>query len=59
MELKARLQKFLDELGVPVTVLSSKISLSPQSLYDWRKGKLRLSEKTLNRLDEYLKKYNF
>lgn len=59
MELKERCKKFLDELGVPVTVLSSKINLSPQSLYDWRKGKLKLSEATLKRLDDYLKKYGF
>lgn len=33
MELSERLQKFLDELGVPATVVCRKINLSTRALY--------------------------
>ena len=59
MELSDRLQKFLDELGVPATVVCRKINLSTRALYYWKNGKLNLSKSTLNRLDEYLRQYGF
>ncbi len=59
MDLISRCNKFLDELGIPVTSFSCRVKLSPQSLYDWKKGKLKLSDVTLKRIDEYLKKYGF
>lgn len=58
-QLKERLNVFLSELEVPITKISLRIKLSPQSLYDWRKGKLKLSDSTLKRLDDYLSKYGF
>ena len=59
MELIDRCQHFLDELGFPATVLSRKIGISSQALYEWRRGNLNLADSTLQRIDEYLKKYNF
>ncbi|MBQ2395629.1 MAG: hypothetical protein II304_01135 [Bacteroidales bacterium] len=58
-KLKDRLNLFLDELEVPITKICKKIMLSPQSLYDWRKDRLKLSDGTLKRIDDYLKKYGF
>lgn len=59
MNLVERFEKFIIELGTPVTVMSKKLRLSPQSLYAWKKGKLKLSDSTLNRIDTYLKQYGF
>lgn len=59
MELIERCENFLSELGTPVTFFSKKVGLSPQSLYSWRKGKLSLSEASLDRIDQYLRKYGF
>lgn len=59
MELSERLQRFLNELGVPVTTVCRKINLSTRALYYWRDGKLNLSKSTLQRLDEYLSRYGF
>lgn len=58
-QLKERIDNFLTELQVPVTKFCKRINLSTQSLYDWRKGKLNLSDSTLKRIDEYLTKYGF
>lgn len=59
MNLIERCERFLSELSVPVTAFSAKVGLAPQSLYSWRKGKLVLSEASLKRIDDYLKKYGF
>ena len=58
-KLKIRLNHFLEEMGVPVTQVCKRVNLSPQSLYDWRKDKLKLADSTLKRIDEYLSKYYF
>lgn len=58
-KLQVRIDNFLSELQVPVTKFCKKINLSTQSLYDWRKGKLNLSDSTLKRIDNYLTKYGF
>lgn len=57
--LKDRIDNFLTELQVPVTKFCRRINISTQALYDWRKGKLNLSDSTLKRIDEYLAKYGF
>ena len=59
MNLIERCERFLSELSVPVTAFSAKVGLSAQSLYSWRKGKLDLSEASLKRIDNYLKKSGF
>ncbi len=59
MDLVNRCTRFLVELGIPVASFSRRVKLSPQSLYDWKKGKLKLADSTLKRIDEYLTKYGF
>lgn len=59
MTLPERCKNFLNELGVPITKFCLNIKLSRTSLYEWLNGKINLTESTLNRIDEYLKKYGF
>ncbi len=59
MTLAERCKNFLNELGVPTTQFCKNIKLSRTSLYDWMNGKINLSASTLDRIDEYLKKYGF
>lgn len=59
MDLIKRCNRFLTELGVPVTVFARNVHLSPQSIYEWRKQKLKLSDLALQRIDDYLAKYGF
>lgn len=59
MELIERLQKFLHEVGVPVTVVCHKINLSTRALYYWKNGQLNLSETVMQRLDGYLSQYGY
>ncbi|MBQ2174685.1 MAG: helix-turn-helix transcriptional regulator [Alphaproteobacteria bacterium] len=59
MSLVERLNKFLDEVGVPMTVVARKVGLSPQAIYQWKSGTLRLSDAAQSRIDEYLKGFNY
>lgn len=59
MSLVERLNKFLDEVGVPMTVVARKVGLSPQAIYQWKSGTLRLSDVAQSRIDEYLKGFNY
>lgn len=59
MELIKRCCNFIDEFGIPITVFCRKISISTKAFYDWKNGKLNLSDNTLTRIDNYLKTYNF
>ena len=59
MSLITRCQRFLEELGIPVTVFCKKAGLSTPSFYKWRNGELNLSDATLERIDGYLSKYGF
>ena len=57
--LRDRIQRFLTELEIPVTVFCRKIQVTTDSFYKWRKGQLNFSEKTLQRISDYLSKYGF
>ena len=57
--LRDRIQNFLTELEIPVTVFCRKIQVTPDSFYKWRKGQLNFSAKTLQRISDYLSKYGF
>lgn len=57
--LRDRVQKFIDEFDMPITVFCRKIELTPDSYYKWKKGQLNLSEKTLQRISDYITKYGF
>lgn len=59
MSLSERCKHFIEEVGVPVTVMCRKVNLSTRSLYYWFNGKLRLSDAALQRIDEYLKQFGF
>ena len=57
--LRDRVQKFLDEFEMPITVFCKKIEISPGYFYKWRVGQVNLSEEALNRISDYLSKYGF
>lgn len=57
--IKARCEAMRAELGIPATKFCQNISLSTGSYHDWRRNKTTFSEKRLNSIDEYLKKYGF
>ena len=59
MSLIERFNKFIIEVGVPMAVVARKVRLSPQAIYQWRSGALRLSDAAQSRLDEYLKSFNY
>lgn len=59
MKLQERVNNFLSELGVPLTVFSKKVSLSTAAIRNWQKGILNLSDNACKRIDEYLSKYGF
>ena len=59
MTLADRCDCFVKALGIPVTQFCKRIELSRTCLYNWRNGKLRLSQATLDRIDQYLKCYGF
>lgn len=59
IKLQDRCKRFLAELGIPVTKFCARISLSRTCLYDWFDGNLKLSQSTLDRINDFLTKYNF
>lgn len=59
MTLYDRCECFLMTLGVPVTQFCKRIQLSRTCLYDWRDGKLRLSQATLDRIEGYISRFGF
>ena len=58
-ELKERCARFLSELGIATTKFCDRVQVSTSAYYAWKAGTLKLSEDTLNRIDSYLKQYNF
>lgn len=59
MQLSERCFKFMRELGVPLSQFCRNINLSTTALRDWKKGRLKLSDSTLARIENYLDKYGF
>lgn len=59
MEIQERCKRLQTELGVPVTEFCRRVNLSPSGYYRWRAGEITLSEQTVARIDEWLKKYGF
>lgn len=55
--IKERVEKFLKEFDMPVTVFCKKAEISTATYYQWVKGKLKLSEKTEKRIEQFLSKY--
>lgn len=59
MTLIERCNKFISELGTPVTVFCKKVQISVRTYYAWRNGELKLSDPTTARIDNYISKYGF
>ena len=57
--LRDRVERFLNEFGMPITVFCKKIEISPGYFYKWKVGKVNFSEETLQRISNYLSKYGF
>ena len=58
-EIKTRAKIFLAELGIPVTSFSKNIGISVSAYNRWLRNDLILSESTVKRISDYLKRYNF
>lgn len=56
--LKNRVTSFINELGLPKSRFAKKIGISVSALTRWLDGDLVLSESTLNRIDEFLRRFN-
>ena len=54
-----RIDNFTSELGVPNTAFVRNVGISVTTYYKWRKGSLALSNATMQRISDYLSKYNF
>lgn len=54
-----RATRFLDEMGTPSTKFCERVQIAGSTFYAWRSGKLKLSDDTLARIDDYLRRYNF
>lgn len=57
--LRDRVERFLNEFEMPITVFCKKIEISSGYFYKWRVGKVNFSEEALQRISDYLSKYGF
>lgn len=58
-KLKSRCKEFISEIGIPTTRFCRNVSVSVSAYNTWQRGELKLADSTLERIDAYLKKYNF
>lgn len=58
MTLQERFKEF-KKYGMPMTKIAKEVGLSTQALYAWLHDTLRLSEKSLTRIDNYLQTFGF
>ncbi len=59
MSLMNRVERFINELGVSKSAFCQRVKLDVSTLWKWQHGQLELSNATLERIDNYLKKYHF
>lgn len=57
--LQDRIDRFISDSGVPITRFCRAIGITPQTYYPWRKGETRISYATIQRIEEYLAKFNY
>ncbi len=57
--LSERVTAFLNELSISKTAFCRNVKISVSSLWRWQHGEFELSDATLQRIDDYLTKYNF
>ena len=58
-DLTKRCENMMKELGIPLTAFCKKIELSPSAYYKLRHEDLKVSQKTAQRIEVFLTKYNF
>ena len=58
-ELINRTKHFMNELGASRSAFAKNVGLSASTVYKWIYRSIDLSEKSLKKIDEYLKRYNF
>lgn len=57
--LRERVKRFIEEFGMPITVFSQKVSISPASYHKWIRGAFEFSEERAEKISKYLEKYGF
>ena len=58
-ELKLRVKKFITEFNQPIAAFARNVGFDRSAYYKWIKGSDVFSEKRLQSIDAYLKKYDF
>ncbi len=59
MTIIERVEKMREEFHLPVLSFCRCANISPTLFYGWRSGSIKPSDKTLARIDDYLRRYNF
>lgn len=54
MELKKKVQSFLDDTGATVIAFCKRIDISPSYYYAWMRGRIEFSDAIVNRITTYL-----
>lgn len=57
--LKTRIENFLKEFDMPITVFCKKVGMSTASYYKWMQEAFNFSEEREKKISEYLTKYGF
>lgn len=58
MDTKQKVRLFLAEFEMPKETLCKRLDISRQTLRLWLNGELNLSKTTIERIDNYLSKYD-
>lgn len=58
-ELKNRVNNFLDELGVTAAAFCRRVGISYSAYQNWKRDIQKISQKTQEKISDYLAKYNF
>jgi len=58
MDTKQKVRAFLEEFEMPKETLCKRLDISRQTLRLWLNGELNLSKTTIERIDNYLSKYD-
>ncbi len=58
-ELLERCERFMAEFGIPRTKFCERINVAVSTWHAWKSGRLKLSRKTEERIDAYLRQYGF
>ena len=50
--LRERVKKFINEFGIPITVFSKNVNISPASYHKWIRGAFEFSEKRAEKISQ-------